>query len=48
MKSFVEMGYRDVEEAYLEVKTESPHHFHHYDSGMVTYKKEFIHLYKNN
>jgi len=46
MKTYTEEGYRDVDEAYLENKDTNPHHFHHYDSGLVTYKKEYIHLYK--
>jgi hypothetical protein len=46
MKSFSELGYIDVDEAYLKFKETNPHHFHYYDSGMITYKKEFIHLYK--
>lgn len=47
LKSFTDQGYRDVDESYTENKMTNPHHFHHYDSGRVTYKKEFIHLYKN-
>lgn len=46
MKTFYEQGYRDVDEAYLENKDINQHHFHYYDSGMITYKKEYIHLYK--
>jgi len=46
MKTFFELGYKDVEEAYLENKEDKSHHFHHYDSGMITYKKEFIENYK--
>lgn len=39
------LDYQDVDEAYLE-NEENRHHFHHYDSGLVTYKKEYKHLYK--
>lgn len=48
MKSYTELGYRDVDEAYLENYMVNPHHFHYYDSGMKAYKKEYIHLYKIN
>ena len=44
MISFTEQGYLDVDEAYL--STSNKHHFHHYDSGMITYKKEYIELYR--
>lgn len=43
---FIELGYIDVDEAYLEAQDINPHHFHYYDSGMITYKKQYIHLYK--
>ena len=46
LKSYTDLGYKDVDEAYLENKDISPHHFHYYSSGMITYKKEYIHLYK--
>ena len=46
MKTYAELGYRDVEEAYYENMYNNPHHFHYYDSGMITYKQEYIHLYK--
>lgn len=46
MKSYYELGYKDVDEAWAEQKYTNPHHFHQYDSGMITYKKEYIHLYK--
>lgn len=39
MKTFYEQGYRDIDEAYLENKEKFPYHFHCYDSGMITYKK---------
>jgi hypothetical protein len=45
MKSFYELGYQDVDEAYAANKFTNPHHFHVYDSGMITYKKQYIHLY---
>lgn len=44
MKSFYDLGYMDVDEARLIAGDNNRHHFHYYDSGMVTYKKEFIHL----
>ena len=46
MKSFYEQGYQDIDEAYAENRETNPHHFHYYDSGMITYKREYIHLYK--
>ena len=46
MKTYFEMGYQDVDEAYLINKDINPHHFHYYDSGLVTYKKEYIELYR--
>jgi hypothetical protein len=46
MKSYVELGYRDVDEAYAENKYTNPHHFHYYWGGRITYKKKYIHLYK--
>lgn len=46
MKRYMDLGYKDVDEAYLENKDVNPHHFHYYDSGLITYKKEYIHLYK--
>lgn len=48
MKSFYELGYMDVDEAYQANKDTNPHHFHYYSSGMITYKKEYIHLYVRN
>jgi hypothetical protein len=44
--TYFEQGYQDVDEAYLEHGEANPHHFHYYDSGMITYKQEFIHLSK--
>ena len=44
MKTYYEMGYQDVDEAYLENKDINPQHFHHYDSGMIAYKKEYSEL----
>jgi hypothetical protein len=37
----------DVDYAYSLYRDdiERQFHFHHYDSGMVTYKKQYIHLY---
>lgn len=46
MKTHIELGYKDVDEAYLENKDKNSHHFHHYSSGLITYKKEYLHLYK--
>jgi hypothetical protein len=48
LKSYVELGYRDVDEAYYENRANrhNLHHFHYYDSGMVSYKKQYQHLYK--
>ena len=46
IKTYTELGYIDVDEAYYENMYTNPHHFHYYDSGMVTYKQEYIHLYK--
>lgn len=37
--------YQDVDEAYWENVYTNPHHFHYCDSGMKTYKREYIHLY---
>ncbi len=45
MKTYYEPGYQYVDEAYSENMYTNPHHFHYYDSGMVTYKKKYIHLY---
>jgi len=45
MKTFYELGYMDVYEAKETAGEMNAHHFHYYDSGMVTYKKEFMHLY---
>jgi len=36
-----------VEGAYYENMYTNPHHFHYHDSGTVTYKREYIHLYKD-
>jgi len=46
LKSYIDLGYQDVDEAYAENKDTNPHHFHYYSSGMITYKKKYIHLYK--
>lgn len=46
MKTFIEQGYMDVDEARELAGEWNQHHFHYYDSGRITYKKEFIHLYK--
>jgi hypothetical protein len=48
LKSYVELGYRDVDEAYYENRANrhNLHHFHYYDSGAVSYKKQYRHLYK--
>lgn len=48
MKSFYEMGYMDIDEALEKAGEMNKYHFHHYDSGMVTYKKQYMHLYKRN
>jgi hypothetical protein len=48
MKTYSELGFRDIDEAYEENKYTNPHHFHYYDSGRITYKKYYIHLYKIN
>lgn len=48
-KCLVECEQIDVDEAYFEVsanKDFDKHHFHNYDSGGKTYKKEFEHLYR--
>ena len=45
-KTYFEMGYQDVDEAYLKNKDINPHHFHYYDSGLIAYKKEYIELYR--
>jgi hypothetical protein len=42
----IEMETQDVDEAYLEIKNVNSYHFHHYDSGMKTFKKEYLHLYQ--
>ena len=46
MKTFYELGYMDIDEARQLAGEMNAHHFHYYAGGMVTYKKEFIHLYK--
>jgi hypothetical protein len=46
MKTFYELGYMDIDEVRQLAGEMNAHHFHYYDSGMVTYKKEFIDLYK--
>lgn len=46
MKTYYELGYMDIDEAREKAGEMNRHHFHYYDSGMVTYKKEYIHLYK--
>lgn len=46
MKTYIEMGFRDIDESYFKNKFKNPHHFHHYDGGMIAYKKEYIELYK--
>lgn len=46
MKTYIELGYRDIDEVIEENRTTNPHHFHYYQGGMGTYKKEFIHLYR--
>ena len=45
MKTYRELGYRDIDEVYSENRDSNPHHFHYYDSGKITYKKKYIHLY---
>lgn len=35
----------DVDLAYSLNKDTTPHHFHYYDSGMITFKKKYAHLY---
>lgn len=46
MKSFYELGYMDIDEARILAGEQYQYHFHYYSSGMVTYKKKYIHLYK--
>lgn len=45
----VKIEVRDVDEVYFELQATHQdyytHHFHHYDSGRKTFKKEFQHLY---
>lgn len=45
----LEMELRDAEEVYFELNAKNGdywnHHFHHYDSGKITIKKEFEHIY---
>ena len=36
----------DIDEARQIAGEMNRHHFHYYYSGMVTYKKKYIHLYK--
>lgn len=45
MKSFYELGYMDIDEARILAGEANKHHFHYYQGGMVTYKKQYIHLY---
>ena len=46
MKTYIELGYRDIDEVYEENRITNPHHFHYYQGGMIAYKKEFIELYR--
>lgn len=46
METYTQLGYQDVDEAYRENKNTNPHHFNVYTSGLVTYKRKYIHLYK--
>lgn len=46
MKTYIELGYRDIDEAYAENRITNPHHFHYYEGGMIAYKKEYIELYR--